>query len=231
MNNIIRDESNENGEDPALKSLSLVFKSLFNNSSSSAVSAAPSTSAASALANQPNDLMAFIQTITQSLANATPVNDANSQFLLQSMMPSHLMPKVDDSNANGSSELTPYRLLKMMEPLINENLVKEIQTVYEFHLRIKKNLNEEEKIEIFHLDLKNSAKGQLGLGPCMFSKADCIIKLSDEDLSDLLTDKLKPFTAYMSGRIEIEGDLQDVFKLKKLIKTVTSVFMSKKPFG
>jgi putative sterol carrier protein len=70
-------------------------------------------------------------------------------------------------------------------------------------------------------------KGQAGIGFSLYSKADCIIKLSEEDLFDLLTDNLKPFTAYMNGRIEIDGDLQDVFKLKKLIKSVTAVLPKK----
>ena len=45
-------------------------------------------------------------------------------------------------------------------------------------------------------------------------------------MHELLTDNLKPFTAYMSGRIEIDGDLQDVFKLKKLISSVSAVIAS-----
>ena len=50
-----------------------------------------------------------------------------------------------------------------------------------------------------------------------------MIKLNDEDLNNL-----KPFTSYMSGRIEIDGDLQDVFKLKKLITSVSTVINSMK---
>ena len=77
------------------------------------------------------------------------------------------------------------------------------------------------------MDLKNVSKGKAGTGNSIFSKADCIIKLSEEDLFDLLSDNLKPFTAYMSGRIEIDGDLQDVMKLKKLIKSITAVLPKK----
>jgi putative sterol carrier protein len=125
-----------------------------------------------------------------------------------------------------NSEFSPFRVLKLVEPLINESVVKEIQTVYEFHIRMDSVNNDkvyqESKIEVFHLDLKNSPKGLIGRGPSVFGKSDCVIKLNDQDLTELLTDKLKPFTAYMSGRIEIEGDLQDVFKLKKLIKSVAT---------
>lgn len=131
--------------------------------------------------------------------------------------------------AASESGVSPYKVLKLLEPLINESLVKEIQTVYEFHIKSKSTSQyEHDKCEIFHLDLKYAPKGKLGTGPYMFAKVDCIIKLSDQDLNELLTDNLKPFTAYMSGRIEIEGDLQDVFKLKKLIKSVTTVLVPKK---
>jgi putative sterol carrier protein len=130
-----------------------------------------------------------------------------------------------------SSQFTPYKLLKLLEPLLNESVVNEIQTVYEFHIKMdSQNPNrnyQQSQIEIFYLDLKNAPKGMIGQGPSPFSKADCIIKLNDEDLNELLLDKLKPFTAYISGRIEIEGDLQDVFKLKKLIKSVSTIAASK----
>lgn len=71
-------------------------------------------------------------------------------------------------------------------------------------------------------------KGKIGPGHAPFSKTDCVIRISDDDLNELLMDKLKPFTAYMSGRIEIDGDLQDVFKLKKLITSVSKVISAMK---
>jgi hypothetical protein len=130
------------------------------------------------------------------------------------------------STSEVNSENLPFKLLKLLQPLINESLIREIQTVYEFHIKTKN--NQEDKFDIFFLDLKTLPNGNMGVGPCLFSKVDCVIKLSDEDLGDLLTDNLKPFTAYISGRIEIDGDLQDVFKLKKLIKNVTTAMGANK---
>lgn len=69
--------------------------------------------------------------------------------------------------------------------------------------------------------------GKIGSGRAPFSeKTDCIIRINENDLHELLTENLKPFTAYMSGRIEIDGDLQDVMKLKKLISSVSSIIAS-----
>lgn len=127
------------------------------------------------------------------------------------------------SHKNSSLEYKPFKLLKFIEPLITENIVKEIDAVYEFHIIGKfDNLKQENKREIFHLDIKNNVSNRVSIGIQNTSKTDCIIKLTEESLNDLLADKLKPFTAYLSGKIEIEGDLNSVFKLKKLIKLLPS---------
>lgn len=244
INEITRDESNESGEDPALKSLSLVFKSLFNNSTTvtppMASGNTPGTSGASAndAEKSTNDFLALLQGLTPILV-PTDNGQANTSTGAESAaaglfnMFGGFTPENKPStsaaaaSAAGKSstetEYSPMRVLKLLEPLINEKVVKEIDTVYEFHIKMH------DQCEIFHLDLKNVPKGLIGRGPSLFSKADCVIKLSAEDLKELLTDNLKPFTAYMSGRIEIDGVLQDVFKLKKLINSVTSVLLAKKP--
>lgn len=122
-------------------------------------------------------------------------------------------------------ENKPFKLLKFMESLITENLVKEINRVYEFHI-IKdfEDQTKEKKCDIFYLDIKNEIKSRVLIETRTFTKSDCIIKLNEESLNDLLNDNLTPFTAYLSGKIEIEGDLNDVFKLKKLIKSIPSNF-------
>lgn len=151
--------------------------------------------------------------------------------LLQGMTP-FLVPTegaeelnlVANQKQTNQSEFEPFRLLKLVEPLLTDNIVKEINTVYEFHIKSKSSdPYKADSFEVFYLDLKSEQKSRVGMGQSLFAKTDCIIKLCDEDLKDLLTDKLKPFTAYLSGRIEIDGDLQDVFKLKKLIKLVPTV--------
>jgi hypothetical protein len=217
------EENPEGNEDPALKTLSQVFKSLFSSTSSSSTSDSniPKTSQAAANSesqmNFPQEIMTFFQSFNANLANQQQ-NDSGAISL----------NKQNAECVESGKEMSPMKLFKLLEPLINENLVKEIQTVYEFHIKIVNSSDRysEERVETFHLDLKNSPKGLIGRGASLFSKPDCTIKLNDQDLKELLSDNLKPFTAYMSGRIEIDGDLQDVFKLKKLINSV--VINSKK---
>lgn len=254
VNSIFKDENSESNEDPALKSISMVFKSLFNSSSSSSSSteATGSKPGTSGTADQQAPL--FSHDFLKILSNISPISIPSDQ-LLQNLdvtpegavaMQQQFMAAAaaastqsqqqqqQPGNSASFNGLSPFQLLKLFEPLINEQVVREVQTVYEFHLNIKQNdggnkstLNGS-KVEVFHLDLKYSPKGHIGFGPYLMSKADCIIKMTDEDLNELLTDKLKPFTAYMSGRIEIDGDLQDVFKLKKLIKSITTILNSMK---
>ena len=249
INSIAKDESEEATENPAFKSISMVIKSLFNNSSSSSSDPKPGTSSSSgepsaATGGLDPTLFAMLQGMTPMVvppaagdASTSPSTaapkDASGFNFMSLFMPNveeetvNQPPKTTANEAENQSEFSPYKILKLVEPLLNESLVNDIQTVYEFQIRLD-SLNhdknyQESKCEVFHLDLKNAPKGMIGRGPYLFSKADCIIRLNDQDLAELMTDKLKPFTAYMSGRIEIDGDLQDVFKLKKLIKSVSTI--------
>ena len=47
--------------------------------------------------------------------------------------------------------------------------------------------------------------------------ADCTIKLSLSDLEDLVSGDLSPTTAFMTGKIKIEGDMSVAMALSQLI--------------
>lgn len=46
---------------------------------------------------------------------------------------------------------------------------------------------------------------------------DCTLRLSADSLTKLLTGKLNPMTAVMTGKIKISGDMGVAMKLSKLI--------------
>lgn len=230
--NNIEMEENKDGEDPALKTISMVFKSLLGGGNNSSSSTEPCTSGVkpdASLNQLPSQLMKFIEGLSQPMV--IPNNSELAGSMFQGMFPNKQQQQqsttinMEDNSEVDNKKMSPYKILKLLEPLINENLVKEIQTVYEFHIL---STNGDNSVEVFYLDLKNNQKGMIGRGNAPFSKTDCVVRLSDEDLNELLTDNLKPFTAYMSGRIEIDGDLQDVFKLKKLITSVSTVIAQMK---
>jgi len=226
--NSIKEDQENTGEDPALKTISMVFKSLLGGNSSSS-SSGPSTGpkADSSLNTLPAELMKFIEGLSQPMVIPNNSEMAGALFPFMNMnQQESTSTAIDMEAASGSDrKMSPFKILKMLEPLMDENMVQEIQTVYEFHIS---STAEKGSVEVFYLDLKNMKQGKIGQGNAPFSKCDCVIRISDEDLNELLTDNLKPFTAYMSGRIEIDGDLQDVFKLKKLISSVSKVISAMK---
>ena len=48
-------------------------------------------------------------------------------------------------------------------------------------------------------------------------ETDCTIKLSLSDLEDLIAGDLSPTTAFMTGKIKIEGDMSVAMALSQLI--------------
>lgn len=53
-------------------------------------------------------------------------------------------------------------------------------------------------------------------------KAACTLEMSDEDCEKLLTGKLNPTIAFMSGKITVKGDLSKALKLQAVIKKYTA---------
>jgi putative sterol carrier protein len=47
--------------------------------------------------------------------------------------------------------------------------------------------------------------------------ADCTIRMSLSDLEDLLAGELSPTTAYMTGKIQVEGDMAIAMQLQQFI--------------
>ena len=47
--------------------------------------------------------------------------------------------------------------------------------------------------------------------------ADCTIKLSLSDFEDLLSGELSPTTAFMTGKLQIEGDMSIAVSLQQLL--------------
>ncbi len=105
---VTEDEANKNGDDGALKSLQLVFKSLFNSTSSPTM---PSNGA------QPN---AFTQTLMSFM----------QPTVQQQQQPIEIKSNSSAETTQTEQIMTPEQLLTLIEPLINESLVNEIQTLY-----------------------------------------------------------------------------------------------------
>ncbi|EAV42504.1 putative sterol carrier protein [Labrenzia sp. MBR-25] len=49
------------------------------------------------------------------------------------------------------------------------------------------------------------------------AEADCTIKMSAEDLGDLLSGDLNPTAAFMGGKMQVEGDMSVAMKLGSIV--------------
>lgn len=49
---------------------------------------------------------------------------------------------------------------------------------------------------------------------------DVILEVAEKDLQDLFSGDLRPLSAYMSGRLQVKGDLHLALKLEELIKAM-----------
>ena len=47
--------------------------------------------------------------------------------------------------------------------------------------------------------------------------ADCTIKMSADDLADLLSGDLNPTAAFMGGKMQVEGDMNVAMKLGNIV--------------
>lgn len=103
-------------------------------------------------------------------------------------------------------------LFGKIESLLNEELVKKVNAVYQF------DVTGEEK-GIWFLDLKNGS-GKLGKGPA--STPDSTLIMDSNNFFAMFSGKLKPTAAFMSGKLKITGDMGKAMKLEKLMSSLKS---------
>jgi len=99
-----------------------------------------------------------------------------------------------------------------MSGLINEDLVKKVNAVYSFTLTDQKSN--------WFLDLKN-APGSCGQGNPP-TEAEATLSMTSANFQKMFSGKLKPTTAFMSGRLKISGNMGKAMKLEKLMGQMQS---------
>ncbi|KAL3273683.1 hypothetical protein HHI36_015113 [Cryptolaemus montrouzieri] len=104
-------------------------------------------------------------------------------------------------------------LFKKIESSLSEDIVKNTGAIFQFVVTGK----EEGK---WYLDLK-SGSGTCGRGEAP-EKADATLQMDGENFFKMFTGKIKPATAYMTGRLKISGNLQKALKLEKLMNSLKS---------
>ncbi|CAG9863064.1 unnamed protein product [Phyllotreta striolata] len=102
-------------------------------------------------------------------------------------------------------------LFKKIEASISSDTVAKTQAVYSFNVT-------GEEAGKWYLDLKNGS-GVCGHGETS-AKVDAILTMDSKHFFDMFSGKLKPATAYMTGKLKIKGDLTKALKLEKLMSSL-----------
>lgn len=99
-------------------------------------------------------------------------------------------------------------LFQKIESLLSEEIIKKTNAVYQFNVK-------GEEAGVWFADLKN-ATGSVGKGEPPV-KADATLTMDSKHFFDMFSGKLKPASAFMTGKLKISGDLQKAMKLEKLM--------------
>jgi NAD(P)-dependent dehydrogenase (short-subunit alcohol dehydrogenase family)/putative sterol carrier protein len=99
-------------------------------------------------------------------------------------------------------------VFKQLEAHLNEDIVKKTNAVYAFTIP-------DDNSE-WYLDLKNGS-GSYGAGQPSAGKADVTFTLKSADFGKMFAGKLKPTTAFMTGKLKIAGNMGKAMNLEKLM--------------
>ncbi|XP_020604794.1 hydroxysteroid dehydrogenase-like protein 2 [Orbicella faveolata] len=130
----------------------------------------------------------------------------------QEMIGAH--KKSTESAAQGSQAEGVAGLFDTIKSLCNEELVKSVNGVFEFHLEGK-------EPGVWYLDLKNNS-GSSGSGSYPGGGASCTMTLDSDDFVALFKGQLNPTQAFMAGKLKIKGDMMVAMKLEKLMGQMKS---------
>ena len=64
----------------------------------------------------------------------------------------------------------------------------------------------------------SSGLGEVGKGAPPYCEADVVFTTTLHDLQSMLHGQLKPYAAYMGGRLKVDGDLRTAMQLEEVIK-------------
>ncbi|NXG73295.1 STML1 protein, partial [Baryphthengus martii] len=104
-------------------------------------------------------------------------------------------------------------LLSAVEPVLSEALVRQVGASYEVNITLPSGAR-----STYFIDL-SSGSGRAGRSMPV-GNPDVILEVAEKDLQDLFLGDLRPLSAYMSGRLQVKGDLQLALKLEELIKAM-----------
>lgn len=145
---------------------------------------------------------------------AGPIQQLAMQFFSQNLS----QPKLEDSvTVTVTDELAPgpsphsvEELLSAVRLLLSEGLVSRVGACFQFDIT-----SADQQQHSYYVDLRQGS-GSAGTGSS--PDPDVTLSLTDTDLLALFEGTLRPYAAYSSGRLRIQGDVKTAMKLEEVIK-------------
>lgn len=116
-----------------------------------------------------------------------------------------------ENKSGGGSKIT--NLFAVIEANLNSELVSKVGAIYQFNVK-----GEEEGV--WFIDLKNG-KGATGKGEPS-QPADAVLTMDSQNFFAMFSGKIKPASAFMTGKLKITGNMQKAIKLEKLMLNLKS---------
>uniref|UniRef100_A0A8C3K866 Stomatin like 1 n=1 Tax=Calidris pygmaea TaxID=425635 RepID=A0A8C3K866_9CHAR len=104
-------------------------------------------------------------------------------------------------------------LFSAVEPILSEALVTQVGASYQVNIVLPSGA-----WSTYFIDL-SSGSGRAGRGMPEGSP-DVVLEVAEKDLQDLFLGDLRPLSAYMSGKLQVKGDLHLALKLEELVKAM-----------
>ncbi|XP_062847758.1 stomatin-like protein 1 [Trichomycterus rosablanca] len=101
-------------------------------------------------------------------------------------------------------------LLEAVRGVLSESLVQQIGACFQFHISTST-----DQTKSYYVDLTQNS------GACSAGEArqpDVTLNMSEQDLMAMFEGTLRPFAAYSTGRLRVQGDLNTAMKLETLIR-------------
>ncbi|XP_009642077.1 stomatin-like protein 1 isoform X2 [Egretta garzetta] len=153
----------------------------------------------------------FFSNTLALVGNRTGVPEADSMETVNEVEP----PAAPLLTTAGSAQRKPSadELLSAVERVLSEALVSQVGASYQVNITLPSGAR-----STYFIDL-SSGNGRAGHGMPEGSP-DVVLEVAEKDLQDLFLGNLRPLSAYMSGRLQVKGDLHLALKLEELVKAM-----------
>ncbi|XP_067214348.1 hydroxysteroid dehydrogenase-like protein 2 [Linepithema humile] len=146
-------------------------------------------------------------------------NPANKDNLMLDFFLGDNIPNVQDektkhldkTSSNETGQVA--RIFSAIDANLNSELVNKTGAIYQFNVKGKES-------GTWFLDLKNG-NGAIGKGEPS-QPADATLTMDSDNFFAMFSGKLKPTAAFMTGKLNINGNLQKAMKLEKLMSSLKS---------